>query len=164
MYQSILVLDHALGRFKISLHHLLDQRGEINFALPSKQALRLGGRSQQEAESSASVEPKENTKDISTHSTSAGRKYCGSTLTTTLPVLTSVACSSTPEPDHLKASRSSVESTRPTEIRVLELDAECFEGQVDKLADGVRLAGRENKVFRLGLLEHKPHALDVVTR
>ena len=36
-----------------------------------------------------------------THSTSAGRKYLGSTLTTAFPVFTSMACSSSPLPSHL---------------------------------------------------------------
>jgi hypothetical protein len=58
-------------------------------------------------------------------------------------------------------------SAKPTQLaqrRILELDADCREGALDKLADGVRLAGREDKVFRLGLLEHEPHAFHVVAR
>ena len=44
-------------------------------------------------------------KEGDTYSTSAGRKYRGSTFTTTLPVLVSTASSSTPSPRHLLMSQ-----------------------------------------------------------
>ncbi len=40
----------------------------------------------------------------------------------------------------------------------------CGEGQLDELAHGVGLAGRQHVVVGLVLLQHQPHALDVVAR
>ena len=47
---------------------------------------------------------------------------------------------------------------------VLELDAYELERPLHELAHWVRLARREHKVLGRGLLEHTPHALDVVAR
>lgn len=42
-------------------------------------------------------------------------------------------------------------------------DADVAESLLDELADGVGLVGGEDKVIRLVLLEHSPHALNVVS-
>ena len=58
----------------------------------------------------------------------------------------------------------------PHEARVLldvprpVVDADRAEGDVEQLADRVRLAGGQHVVVGLGLLQHPPHALDVVAR
>ena len=46
----------------------------------------------------------------------------------------------------------------------LDGHAEDGERLLDELAHGVRLARREHEVLGRGLLEHEPHALDVVAR
>lgn len=99
-----------------------------------------------------------------TYSTSAGRKYLGSTFTTTLPVFASVPSSSTPEPRHLVRHGIRNHATRAGDSYVLDVHAEQGERLLDELADRVRLAGSEHEVFRLRLLQHAPHALDIVAR
>lgn len=49
-------------------------------------------------------------------------------------------------------------------MRNVILDGDANDGKrlFDELADRVGLAGREDEVFRLLLLKHSPHSLDVV--
>mmetsp|Transcript_139531 Transcript_139531/g.339000 ORF Transcript_139531/g.339000 Transcript_139531/m.339000 type:complete len:359 (+) Transcript_139531:274-1350(+) len=46
----------------------------------------------------------------------------------------------------------------------LELHARSFEGAVDERSHRVRLPGRDDVIVRLVLLQHLPHALDVIAR
>lgn len=84
MHVSVLILDQASARLEIRLHHFLDERVKIDVALPAEYPLSFGGPTQ-ELSTNGHVEFKAE-RWIDTHSTSAGRKYLGSTRTTIFPV------------------------------------------------------------------------------
>ena len=50
-----------------------------------------------------------------------------------------------------------------TDVR-LPVEVDQAEGDLAQLADGMHLAGRDDEVVGLGLLEHQPHRLDVLRR
>ena len=55
MWYLVLVLDERLGRCDVRLDHLLDERVEVDLALPAEHALCLRGVAEQESGTHASV-------------------------------------------------------------------------------------------------------------
>ena len=70
------------------------------------------------------------------------------------------ACLGRVSQEHVDFRRSRVLRVELDEVAIVELDAR--EGQLEKLAHGMRLAGRHHVVVGLLLLEHQPHGADVV--
>ena len=95
------------------------------------------------------------------YSTSAGRKYWGSTLTMTFPVFTSTPCSLTPLPLHLR-QHNQREGKVAVRDDLLDLYSELGEGSLHEFADRVGFAGCQYEVLGRRLLKHEPHALNVV--
>lgn len=97
---SVLVFNQTASCFEIGSDHFFHEAVKRDFTLPTQMLFRLGGITQKEPGQHVSeifsIESVKNT-----HSTSAGRKYLGSTLTTVLPDFLSMACSCSPWPDHL---------------------------------------------------------------
>lgn len=112
----VLVLDERFCRLEVRLHHLLDERVEVDLSLPAQDALGLRRvAEQQPANRHSTVNSQHGTNENgaeATHSTSAGRKYPESTFTTTFPVLASTPSSPVPDPRHLLASVTGAETVR----------------------------------------------------
>lgn len=100
---------------------------------------------------------------VCTYSTSAGRKYLGSTLTTVLPDFLSIACSCSPLPNHLMWYSEIRESRKRVLPDLLELRANLPERLFCELSDRVHLTSSKDKVTRFRLLQHQPHSFNVIT-
>lgn len=85
----VLILHERCRRLQVGLNHLLHERLEIHLALPSKQALGFGRVSEQKPKKLNQHKVCQSCIVGRTYSTSAGRKYRVSTLTSTLPVFAS---------------------------------------------------------------------------
>jgi len=152
---SILIFDEIASRFEIGGNHLFDQVIKGDFAFPSKNFLGFARITEQEASRGKwkIINGIHKFQLKSTYSTSAGRKYLGSILTTVFPVFLSIACSCSALPDHLmKIIIKSEIRERKERWNLPKFHANFFECLFREFSYGMHFTRRKDKVVSLRLL------------